>query len=64
MSFHVDRVPVIQNTWAKQVKHIRYYSDSYGKLLAQTHTLFEIVINIVNVNVLRSHYTDDQYWCA
>ncbi|XP_055295645.1 beta-1,3-glucosyltransferase [Sitodiplosis mosellana] len=24
---HEDRVPVIQRTWAKEVKHIRYYSD-------------------------------------
>lgn len=27
---HEDRVPVIQRTWAKDTKHIRYYSDVAG----------------------------------
>lgn len=30
---HEDRVPVIKRTWAKEVKHIRYYSDIDGNLL-------------------------------
>lgn len=29
---HKDRVPVIQNTWAKDTKYIRYYSDVAGKV--------------------------------
>ena len=28
--FHKDRVPVIQETWGREAKHIRYYSDSAG----------------------------------
>lgn len=31
--YHEDRVPVIQRTWAKETKHIRYYSDVTGRLL-------------------------------
>lgn len=27
---HIDRVPVIQRTWARETKHIRYYSDFAG----------------------------------
>lgn len=30
---HEDRVPVIQRTWAKEARHIRYYSDVAGNLL-------------------------------
>lgn len=28
---HVDRVPIIQRTWARDVKFLRYYSDVSGK---------------------------------
>lgn len=28
--FHRDRIPVIQKTWAKDIKHIRYFSDVFG----------------------------------
>lgn len=30
--FHDDRIPIIQRTWAKETKHIRYYSDTAGTL--------------------------------
>lgn len=30
--FHEDRIPIIQRTWAKGTKHIRYYSDTAGTL--------------------------------
>lgn len=31
--FHRERIPVIQKTWAKDTKHIRYFSDIFGNYL-------------------------------
>lgn len=25
--YHADRVPIIQQTWARSVRHVRFYSD-------------------------------------
>lgn len=38
---HEDRVPVIQRTWAKDTKHIRYYSDVAGN---SYHLTIHIII--------------------
>lgn len=33
--FHKDRIPIIQNTWTKHAKHVRFYSDVFGKFRQQ-----------------------------
>lgn len=60
---HADRVPIIQRTWARQTKFVRYFSDTSGKKMYSNSLNMGTEIIIFRLLCVRSIDSDNKYKC-